>query len=106
MILSNKEIKIVVRKIVEKTVPERVILFGSYAKGKATVNSDLDLLIVKKTLLPMAHRADHLLHIISNSLIPIDLHIHTPEEVEEYEKEPYSFMKSILKTGLILYEKE
>jgi predicted nucleotidyltransferase len=36
--------------LVEKFEPEQVVLFGSYAYGRPTANSDVDLLIIKKTL--------------------------------------------------------
>lgn len=39
----------VVRQIAEKFNPEKIILFGSYAYGKPTQVSDVDLLVVMKT---------------------------------------------------------
>jgi uncharacterized protein len=103
--LTNAEIDTLIKRIVSVFYPERIILFGSYAKATATRTSDLDLLIVKETVLPMGRRADNLASIVSSYLITIDIHIYTPEEVAEYGKEPYSFIHSVLKTGKVLYEK-
>lgn len=103
--LTVPEIDSLIQRIVGVCNPEKIILFGSHAKGTATLTSDLDLLIVKETILPMKRRADDLASIVSGSLIPIDIHVYTPEEVEEFGKEPYTFVHSVLKTGRVLYEK-
>lgn len=102
--LTHKEIKRLVRRIVARIQPQKVIIFGSYAKGTATIKSDLDIFIIKEMELPMARRADDLVPMLSQSLIPIDVHIYTPEEVEEYGKEPFSFVNSILKSGRTVFE--
>ena len=103
--LTDKEINQLVERIVARIQPQKVIIFGSYAKGTATIKSDLDIFVIKETDLPMANRADDLKPMLSNSLIPVDVHIHTPEEVEEYGQEPYSFINSILKSGKTVFEK-
>lgn len=103
--LTEKEIAKLIDRIVTRIQPQKIIIFGSYAKEKATIKSDLDILVIKETELPMANRADDLKPILSNSLIPVDVHIYTPEEVEEYGKEQFSFINSILKTGRLIYEK-
>jgi len=103
--LTEKEIANLMDRIVIRIQPQKIIIFGSYVKNKATIKSDLDVLVIKETELPLANRADDLKPILSNSLIPIDVHIYTPEEVEEYGKEQFSFINSILKTGRIVYEK-
>jgi predicted nucleotidyltransferase len=102
--LTPAEIDALVRRIVERIQPEKVILFGSYAKGTATINSDLDLLVIQETELPMAMRADDLKPMLSSSLIPVDVHVYTPEEVEEFGKEPFSFLQSVLKSGRTVFE--
>lgn len=103
--LTEHEITILVTRIAERARPERIVVFGSYAKGTATVGSDLDLLVVKDTHLPMSQRADDLRPIVAMSLIPVDVHVYTPEEVEEYGKEEFSFLRTLLRTGRTLYEK-
>jgi predicted nucleotidyltransferase len=103
--LTEKEIEKLIDRIVTRIQPQKVIIFGSYAKGTATIKSDLDILAIKETQLPMLNRADDLKPMLSSFLIPVDVHIYTPEEVEEYGKEPFSFINSILKTGRIVFEK-
>jgi predicted nucleotidyltransferase len=104
--LTPTEIDMLVRGIVACIQPQKVILFGSYAKGTATIKSDLDIFVIKETELPMANRADDLRPILSHLLIPVDVHIYTPEEVEEYGKEQFSFVNIILKSGKTVFEIE
>jgi predicted nucleotidyltransferase len=103
--LTEKEIEKLIDRIVTCIQPRQVIIFGSYAKGTATTRSDLDMLVIKETELPMKRRGDIFRHITANSLIPLDIHIYTPEEVEVYGREQFSFINSILKTGKTVFEK-
>ena len=103
--LTEQEIDKFIDRIVAHIQPRKVIIFGSYAKGRATIRSDLDILVIKETELPMKRRGDILRHITASSLIPVDIHIYTPEEVEEYGREQFSFINSILKTGKTVFEK-
>lgn len=103
--LTEKEIRNLIDRIVTRIQPQKVIIFGSYAKDTATSKSDLDILVIKQTELSMANRADDLKPILANSLVPVDVHIYTPEEVEEYGREPFSFINCILNSGKIIFEK-
>ncbi len=103
--LTITEIDALIERIVVHIQPRKIIIFGSYAKGTATIKSDFDIFIIMETELPMANRADDMESIILNSLIPIDIHIYTPEEVEEYRKEPFSFVDNILNSGKTVFIK-
>jgi uncharacterized protein len=99
------EIDNLVRRIVARIQPQKIIIFGSYAKGTATIKSDLDILVIKETALPIANRTADLAPILSNALIPIDIHVYTPEEVEEYGREEFSFVRCVLTTGKTVFAK-
>jgi len=101
--LTTAEIQGIVARIVERVRPEQVIMFGSYAKGMARPGSDLDLCVITETLLPQARRADSLRPLLESYLVPVDLHVHTPEEVRENGKEPHSFLHSVLASGRVMY---
>src|SRR6267143_1176958 len=102
--LTSKEIDRLIRRIVASIRPQKVIIFGSYAKDTATIKSDLDIFVITETELPRALRADDLKPMLSQSLIPVDVHIYTPEEVEEYAKEQFSFVQSVLKSGKTVFK--
>lgn len=104
--LTEEDIKKLVEKIVNRIRPNKVIVFGSYAKGLATYKSDLDLFIIKDTHSPMSKRSEEIKPLLSNLLIAVDIHVYTPEEVEEYGIEKYSFVHSVLKTGKVIYEQK
>src|SRR5262249_43476478 len=101
--LTTEEIDGLVARIVARIRPERVIVFGSYAKGTAHPYSDLDLCIITDTELPPERRADSLGPLLGACLVPVDVHVHTPEEVQVYGAEEYSFLRSVLETGRTVY---
>jgi predicted nucleotidyltransferase len=102
--LTKDEIDELIRRIVVRSRPTKVIIFGSYAKGTATIHSDLDVFVVTETDLPMARRTDDLEPMLCTVLIPVDLHVYTPQEVEEYAREEFSFVSNVLRWGETIYE--
>lgn len=99
----DKEITRITRQIIEKYNPERIILFGSAARGEFGPDSDADFLVLKKdTPLYGADRVRELSRLIDR-LIPLDLIVYRPEEFEERLRLGDPFLKSIVKEGKILY---
>jgi len=99
----EENLKKIIHKIIESEV-EKIILFGSVAENMVSKSSDIDIIIVKKTVKKFLERLDEMYKIISPD-IAIDLIVYTPEEYERL-KETNSFLKSALKRGKILYEKK
>ena len=82
---------------------QRIILFGSYADGTATEDSDVDLLIV----VPFEGRSVDKSVEIRMKLrpeFPVDLMVRTPEKVRERLDMGDGFMREILEQGKVLYE--
>ena len=82
---------------------ERVILFGSYSRGEADVNSDVDLLIVAKSDLPRHKRSRELYKLFRPYPFGMDLIVYTPQEIEKGKKSPISFVSTVLREGKTLY---
>lgn len=101
--LSDADIDRLVGRLVAHADPHQVIVFGSYAKGRATAASDLDLLVVLDTDLPSWRRAAALEPVLC-TLLPVDLHVHTPEEVREQSRDRFSFLANVLATGRVAYD--
>jgi|SRR5579859_3419392 len=96
-------IREMVQKIVQTYSPERVLLFGSYARGLQTLYSDVDLLIVKDTRLPAVLRGQVVRQLFYNSLVRVDIMVYTRQEFEDEMGQMNSFLASIAKTWVELY---
>jgi predicted nucleotidyltransferase len=95
----------IVRRIVDNYKPEKIILFGSYAYGIPTKDSDLDLLVVKDTDLPRHKRAREIRkHLWGICEIPKDIIVYTPKEIDEWREVDQAFVTEVVKKGKILYE--
>ena len=82
---------------------ERVILFGSYARGMATDHSDVDLLVVAESKLPRFKRSPPLYRLLRPYPFSMDLVVYTPEEIEKGRHAPFSFVASALREGKTVY---
>jgi len=99
----EKEIESITAQIIERYKPEKIILFGSASRGKSGLDSDVDLLIIKKdTPLYGADRIRELSRIIERN-IPVDFLVYRPEEFEKRLKMGDPFLKVVLKEGKVLY---
>lgn len=104
MIVTEK-ISEIVNKIAFGYNPDKIILFGSYAVGNADENSDLDLLVIKDTDLPRPQRAMLVRKMLYGAMVPIDLIVYTPKEIEEAKDNEFSFVHKVMHTGKTLYER-
>ncbi|OPY04442.1 MAG: Nucleotidyltransferase domain protein [Syntrophaceae bacterium PtaU1.Bin231] len=99
----QKEIENISSRIIAKYKPEKVILFGSAARGDAGPDSDLDFLIVKKdTPYHGADRIRELSRMIDRN-VPVDFLVYRPEEWEQRLQMGDPFLKLILREGKVLY---
>jgi len=85
--------------------PDRIILFGSRARGSAPGDSDYDLLIVASSPLPRWRRAASPYRLLAGMGVPKDIVWWTPEEVEEWRGVRSHFINRVLREGKVLYEK-
>jgi predicted nucleotidyltransferase len=90
-------------KIVQEIKPEKIILFGSYAWGEPTEDSDVDLFIIQKSKEPRRIRQKELRRKLWGSDVPMDLLVYTPEEIEKRLEIDDPFILHILNKGKVLY---
>jgi uncharacterized protein len=83
--------------------PERIILFGSYAYGQPTDDSDVDLLVILPFNGRPVRKAIEIRAKI-NPRIPVELVVRTPEQVAERIANNDWFMQEIVEKGRVLYE--
>jgi uncharacterized protein len=103
--IGKDKISEIVEKITSGYNPDKIILFGSYAVGNPNENSDLDLFVIKDSDLPRPQRTIQVRKMLYGSMIPIDLIVYTPKEIEESKENRFSFVYAVLNTGKTLYEK-
>ncbi len=101
--ISEEKINEVVTKIASQFNPEKIILFGSYAAGNPTPDSDLDLLIIQETDLPRHKRSFNIEKALIGSMIPMDILVYTKPEFENENNNKYSFLSSAMKTSKVVY---
>jgi len=93
------------KKIVKEYQPKKIILFGSYAYGEPTEDSDVDLLIIKDTDKRPIDRwieVKRLLRDITRSL-PVSPLVYTEKEIEERNAIKDFFIEEIFEKGEVLY---
>ena len=102
---TAKIIKSIARKLKEKYKAEKIILFGSYAEGNPRKDSDIDLLIIKKTKARHIDRAVLVRKILKdeNRIVAIDPLVYTPDEINKRLELEDDFVKDIISKGAVLY---
>jgi len=89
----------VVEQIVEKFKPQKIILFGSYARGNPRPESDVDLLVVMDGPNRSLEMRRHL-----GVMFGLDLLVYTPQRLQERVEMGDWFLRDVLKEGKVLYE--
>ncbi len=101
--LHQKEIKKITRQIVKKYKPKKIILFGSFGREKSIKDSDVDLLIIKKTKKNFPERCREVAEIIDGE-IPVDILVRTPAELKKRLNLGDFFYQNIIQKDEVLYE--
>lgn len=98
---------------IKTTEPDKIIIFGSYAYGIPSTESDLDILVVTEDdFIPSSYKEMSQIYLkISKTLsdiktvIPIDLIVHTRPMHRKFKEMNSLFAQEILSKGKILYER-
>ena len=96
----------IVQRLVKAFEPDKIILFGSRARGDFHGQSDVDLLIIKDSQEPKHRRAGRAYIALSGIDAPKDILWFTPEEVEEWSEVKYHIATRATREGRVLYEKK
>ena len=94
-----------VRRIVERFDPVRIILFGSFATGSADADSDVDLLVVMPVADSKRRQAAKIDVALADASLPKDVIVITPEEFEKYRDVVGSIVYPAVREGRTLYER-
>ena len=103
--LTDPKLREMVRRIVQTVDPDRVILFGSRARGEARPDSDYDLLIVAPTTLPVTERTGPLHVTLSGLGVPKEVIWRTEDEIAKWRDARSHFLTTVVRTGRVVYER-
>ncbi len=101
----TEKIDEIVRRIVGRFDPERIILFGSHARGTADPESDADLLIVMRPKGSRRRQATEIDVALWGVGLPADIIVVTPEDIERSRNQPGTVVHSALREGKVVYER-
>ena len=94
------------RRIRATAEPEKIILFGSYAREEEKPDSDLDIFIIVDSDLPRYKRAVPFYQALSGLGLAKDIIVYTPAEVAEWRTASCSLVATVLREGKVLYENQ
>ena len=104
--ITQDRIDEMARRIVARFEPQKIILFGSYAGGAPTEESDLDLLIITDSDLPSRVQSRKVRQLISDLAIPVDVIVKTSNEFETYKDIVGTIIYPAARFGRVIYESE
>lgn len=101
----NLELDRIVKLLIKRYRPERIILFGSLKNGHIDETSDIDLLIEKNTDKPFLQRIDEVISKVHPRL-SLDIFVLTPGEIAREVKGNNPYIREIVDKGAIVYERK
>ena len=101
----TEELKKVVDIIVRDFAPDKIILFGSRARGDFNNDSDYDLLVLKENVPHRRKMAQEIIRDMRGSCVPLEIIVETPNHYKELSANQFMIYKTINEEGKVVYEK-
>jgi predicted nucleotidyltransferase len=102
--ISQQTIDDAVQRLIAAAHPAKVILFGSYARGEASDDSDLDFLVIVPNLANKHEEMVRLRRALRPLRIPVDVLVASKAEVDEWGHLPSTTLYWALTEGKVLHE--
>jgi len=93
----------IIRRIVEVAQPDRIILFGSAARGQMGSDSDLDFLVVKRGVAHRRHLAEQIYLSLFGISVPVDVVVVTPEDIQALRDKVGTIIRPAIEEGRLVY---
>ncbi|PYJ48691.1 MAG: hypothetical protein DME87_11590 [Verrucomicrobia bacterium] len=100
---SESEIQTLADKIAREFHPEKIILFGSHARGDAQPDSDVDLLVIMDSDQHPSRTAAEITYRVHPRRYPLDLIVRSPQMVRTRLQMNDWFMRDVMREGRVLY---
>lgn len=97
--VTREKIEAAVRILSEAAHPARIVLFGSYARGDAGADSDLDFLVIEPLVEDRAREMVRLRRLLRPLRIPADILVYSSEEVARWGDQPGTALYWALREG-------
>jgi len=101
--VSEQKLDEIIRRIVEVAQPEKIILFGSAARGEVGPNSDVHVMVVKSGVHRKKLAGDIYMKLYGVGHA-VDVVVVTPEDIERYGKCPALVIEPALREGKVVYD--
>ena len=101
----EKTLEQMTQRIVGHFQPNLILLFGSYATGRVTPDSDVDILVVLPVKGSVRHAACAIDEILSDRVLPLDLVVLTPEQFARQKETFGTVAWEAVREGKVLYER-
>ena len=102
--ISNEQIQQAVARLVAAAKPSKIILFGSYARGDATEDSDLDLMVIETEVGNKFDEMVRLRNVMGDMDIGVDLLVYSDLEASHRSQVPGTVLYRAYKEGRVLYD--
>ena len=102
--ISSEQIQQAVAKLVAAAKPSKIILFGSYARGEATEDSDLDLMVIEPEVGNKFEEMVRLRNVMGDMDIGVDLLVYSDREASRRSQVPGTVLYWAYKEGRVLYD--
>lgn len=102
--IAQETLDEIIRRVVQVAQPDRIILFGSAARGTMGPHSDIDLLVIKRGNFHRRQLAAEIHGHLSDVDYPFDVIVATPEDVERYGRSHALVLKPALREGKVVYD--
>lgn len=104
MAISRAVIEEAVDRLIRAASPQKIILFGSYARGDHTEESDLDFLVVLPEVIDRHAEMNRLQSSLSGLGAPADVLVFSEKQVEKWRDVPGTVLYPALREGITLYD--
>ncbi|MBW7902041.1 MAG: nucleotidyltransferase domain-containing protein [Rhodocyclaceae bacterium] len=101
--ISAEALQAAIGAVAADDKPKRIVLFGSYARGDATDDSDLDLLVIEEAVDDRAREMVRLRRLLRPLRVPADILVYSEDEVARWGDQPGSALYWALREGKVVH---
>jgi predicted nucleotidyltransferase len=102
--MEHEVLEEIVKRILSRMRAERIVLFGSRARGDAHPGSDFDIMIISESTRPRHERSAPLYAALADLPVEVDAVVYTRAEVADWRDVPQSLVSTALDQGVVIYE--